>query len=406
MGATILYYSGAFIAETIPKGPLLLVAALGLMCFSLLLYSAGTVAVPKRGFILYILIFVLYCAASMKWAQKPELSIPKVNGLIFIMLAMIIIHLCFYKQVSVDDLLKAIMYGGYIVVLYAFARYGVSGVFRLLANDSRITNEVFNANTLGMVAAYSIIINVFYFIYDRIRIRDLMIVPAIALLVASQSRKAFILVAMGIVGIYMLKNLKKKKFGWSVLKIFVGLVVIAVLFVAVSKIPVMRPVVRRMLEIVEMLAGKGVRGKNSAWIRFAYNDLGIKLFKEHPIFGIGIGNANIYTQMYYNHDHYLHNNYIELLACGGIVGFLLYYSIWIYLLLTFIRCRKQRSREYDICLILMLIHLVLDYGAVSYYSKETYVFLMLFWMEAQILLKERAARRSSYLSGECRPLYS
>ena len=48
-----------------------------------------------------------------------------------------------------------------------------------------------------------------------------------------------------------------------------------------------------------------------------------------------------------------------------------------------------RSREYDICLILFIVRLILDYGAVWYYSKDTYFFLMLFWVLAQKLLQER-----------------
>ena len=143
-----------------------------------------------------------------------------------------------------------------------------------------------------------------------------------------------------------------------------------------------------------MVLGNGTRGQNSAWIRFAYTELGLKLFKENPILGIGIGNANLYTQMYYGNNHYLHNNYVELLACGGIVGFTIYYSIWIYLLITFIRYRKFREKEYDICLILFLINLILDYGAVSYYDKSRYVFLLLYWMKRnELILQKKEALR-------------
>ena len=144
-----------------------------------------------------------------------------------------------------------------------------------------------------------------------------------------------------------------------------------------------------MLNLISLLMGNETRSSSDAWIRLAYVRLGMQLFREHPILGIGIANANIYTSSYYGHNHYLHNNYVELLACGGIVGFLIYYSVWAWLLVTFIKCRKQRSREYDICLVLLLIHIAMDYGAVSYYSKETFVFLLLFWMEAKNLLQER-----------------
>ena len=100
---------------------------------------------------------------------------------------------------------------------------------------------------------------------------------------------------------------------------------------------------------------------------------------------IGIANANIYTLANYNNDHYLHNNYIELLACGGLTGFIIYYSVWLYVFVTFLKYRKYRDMVYDICLVLLIIHLVMDYGSVSYYSKETYFYLLIFWMEADVL---------------------
>ena len=387
--ALVLYYAGAYIAETISGGQIILVLALGLMGIAVLSETGGKLSVRKCGILLYILTFLLFCVSSLLWAQSPQLGIPKINALIFIFAAMIVLYVCTYQMAGIEDLLKAIMYGGYIVVFYATVRYGFSGLLRLLQNDTRLTNELFNANTLGMCAAYSIIINFFFIIYEKLSIRDILIIPAFVLILVSQSRKAVLVMAIAVIGIYVLKNFSNKNFGVNLIKLVVGLAVIVLIFIAFSRLPVMQPIMKRLWELVEMVLGNGTRGKNSAWIRFAYTELGLKLFKEHPLVGIGIGNANLYTQMYYGHNHYLHNNYVELLACGGIIGFLIYYSIWIYLLGVFIVCRKQRSREYDICLILFIVRLILDYGAVWYYSKDTYFFLMLFWVLANKLLQER-----------------
>ena len=157
--------------------------------------------------------------------------------------------------------------------------------------------------------------------------------------------------------------------------------------------PALSKVYERIYEIFEMLVGEGVRGENSAWIRFAYNELGIELFKQHPVLGIGINNASIYTQMYYGHNHYLHNNYIELLACGGFVGFTLYYAVYAYFLYSLWKYRIYRDHEYDICLILLLLNLVMDYGAVSYYNKDTYILLYIYWTKINQLKKQYKARR-------------
>jgi len=116
-------------------------------------------------------------------------------------------------------------------------------------------------------------------------------------------------------------------------------------------------------------------------------EIGLKTFLDHPLFGIGIGNSRELTVVYLGWETYLHNNFVELLASGGIVGFLLYYAMYLYLISVFWRCRKQYNEEYAICLTLLLVLLVLDFGRVSYYTKTQYVFLMVMFLETDVLRK-------------------
>ena len=386
--STLLYFVGSYISETLVGGQLILVLAVVLMAFTVISRTGGKIRVKNNGFLVYILVFLLFCMASRLWADDPSLSVSKINGLIFIFIGMTFIHFAYLGHTSVDELLKCIMYGGYIVVIYAFFRYGIGGIIRLAANDTRITNELFNANTIGMCAAYALVINIYFIFYEHFKVLDLLMIPASVLLIVSQSRKAIIIVVMGVAGIYIFRNINNKKFGTSFLKLIIGLLLLVAIFVVISRFSFMQTNVKRLNEIMEMLVGTGKRSNNSAWIRFAYIDLGIDLFKSHPFLGIGIGNANIYTQMYYHHNHYLHNNYIELLACGGLIGFLIYYSMHLYLLANYIKYRQYRDKEYDICLVLLILNLIVDYGVVSYYDKANYLFLFMFWLKIKAMREQ------------------
>ena len=84
--------------------------------------------------------------------------------------------------------------------------------------------------------------------------------------------------------------------------------------------------------------------------------------------------------LFYGNAHYLHNNYMEMLACGGIVGFLIHYWIYVYLLRVYIKNFKHHEKEFNICFVLLIFKLIMDIGAVSYYSKTTYFYLLLFIM--------------------------
>ena len=80
---------------------------------------------------------------------------------------------------------------------------------------------------------------------------------------------------------------------------------------------------------------------------------------------------------------------IELLAGTGIIGLLAYYSMYLYVAYNLIRYRDFHSNEYVMVLILFLSQIVMDMGMVSYESKSTYFYMMLFYLEVQMLRKGR-----------------
>lgn len=295
-----------------------------------------------------------------------------------ILIEMTIVYSCHYKRTSIDTFLKIIMDGGYVVLIYAVLRYGWSTILNSFTEDIRLSNEFLNANTLGMCAAYAIVINVYYMIYEKPRIHDLLIIPSLMIIAASGSRKSIIIVVVGILMIIVLKNLKNKRFVQNLIKGTAGLVVAIGLIFGLSRLSVFDVLRRRMTGMWTVINGTAVRG-TSGYIRMVYNQIGIGLFKQHPLLGIGLHNANRYIEQYYGHVH-LHNNFVELLACGGIIGFLIHYSIYLNIFAGFWKTRKHRTREYDICFILFLIRFVMGYGHIQYYQIVTYFNLMVFFL--------------------------
>ena len=319
---------------------------------------------------------------SSLWAIRSSWARSKGIDILEILIAMTVIYLNCQGEQCVNDLLRIIMYACYAVVIYAVLYYGVRNILDLLSSSVRIPNEAINANQLGLCAAYAIIINLYYILYGKLKGRDILILPYLILLDMSGSRKAIVLLGAGIIFLFVLKNWNTEKKARSALRILLILGLLALLLVIVINLPAFSNLKSRMYDLINIVANDDYNRNNSAWIRLEYNKLGIELFKSHPLLGIGIGSANVYTSQFYGHDHFLHNNIIEMLACGGIIGFLLYYSIYFLILARFIRYRKSRDKEYDICLVLLILTLVMDYGMISYLEKSTYLFLLLFWIKS------------------------
>ena len=370
--------------------------------FSLLLMLAGRIfssrslKISKRDFKLFLwcCIFAIYAYSSRLWAQRASLTVSKSNALIFIVIAMGIILTCKYEGLSVDDILKVLMYGGYTVGIFVLFRYGFRGILAALQNEQRL-GQVLNANTLGMCVAYSLLINFYYLLYGkRFAISDLLIIPTLVILVATGSRKSIVILIGGVFLLFIIKNYNNKRAIQSLANIVLIIVLLSIITFFALKLPALSRISSRLKSMIIVLLGGGTRSTDG-WLRVQYVKLGIQLFRQHPVLGIGLGNANIYTSMYWGHNHYLHNNYVELLATLGIVGTLLYYGIFIYFLKIFWKYRKtERDKNYDICIVILILKLIMDYGAVFFYNRETYIFILLFWIETS-KLKSGQHRRMS-----------
>lgn len=88
-----------------------------------------------------------------------------------------------------------------------------------------------------------------------------------------------------------------------------------------------------------------------------------QMFLEKPIFGWGIGAFAKYS----GYGYYCHNNYMELLVSGGIIGFIIYYG---YIGIILFRSLFYRKSAYsDLLYILILSILIIDMGTVNFYSR-------------------------------------
>lgn len=79
---------------------------------------------------------------------------------------------------------------------------------------------------------------------------------------------------------------------------------------------------------------------HSTIVRNNLKTLGIEWFLRYPFGGIGIANPHILANYYYAFDAYLHDNFVELLCGGGIIGFSVYYSMYVYLFIQLWKYRK------------------------------------------------------------------
>jgi O-antigen ligase len=107
--------------------------------------------------------------------------------------------------------------------------------------------------------------------------------------------------------------------------------------------------------------------------RYYYIVKAFKYWIENPIFGIGLDQFRVL-----NNSSYSHNNYIELLATTGLLGFIFYYLPHFLLLKKYFLSKKNKSNlEYSI--FFLIIVLISDISSVNYSEKP-------FWLMFTVVI--------------------
>ena len=336
----------------------------------------------------YMLLFIGACYLSTINAIEPSVALSRSFDIVKIFFMLIILYMCYQDKTSVDTLLKIGMWTGYIVCFYTVYFYGLDYFITVLSSSARIANDALNANTVGLLGANAIVMTLYYMLYDRPRWWNIIALPTLGILAATGSRKALVFVVVGTVLLFVFKSLRSANVVNSIVKIIGSLLALTIIGIAVLQLPMFSEVLDRMSSMVDAFSGTG--GDSSTIIRLALVDIGWDLFYQSPITGVGVNNPSVLTYFLYGKEnYYLHNNYIELLAGTGIIGLLAYYSMYVYIAYNLIRYRNFHSNEYVMVLILFLSQIVMDMGMVSYESKSTYFYMMMFYLEVQLLRKGR-----------------
>ncbi len=362
----------------------------------LLVYTVENKGIIKIYFTVYhthLLLFCLFCYLSSTWAVYKDLAIGKGNTLLEILLLTTAVFYCANRENAVDFLLKAVMWGGFCVSFYVIFYYGAGGIFNVFREHVRIDSTLINANSLGICSAYSLLISLYYIIYDKTHLWNIVMIPSIIMLAASGSRKAILMVIGGTLILFTLKNIDRRNVVRGMLRIVLAVLLILIVFIFLSRLSIFEEVKIRMAGMLSTILGRGAVDSSTV-TRLRLIEIGMDVFKEHPFIGLGIDNTSILAAGIFNKEsYYLHNNFVEMLANGGIVGFVLYYFFYVYVLGGMIKYRDFNDKEYNICLTLLLLVLIMDYGVVSYLNKGIYIFKIIFLFQLKKIRKNKGEMR-------------
>lgn len=273
-----------------------------------------------------------------------------------------------------------------IKVIICFSSSGfVLFVILLLTNqlhvDQRLGSSLFgNANIFAGVVMLSLMCTLWLLLYKNGIMKYCFIIIAASqmyMLFLSGGRKYILVSALFL---YLLLLLRKDKQGKSKLIRYTVLfiVVIVISYWLMFNIPQFYNTVGYRMEGFFDLFSRDAGNKIHAdEVRQNMIKYGVEFFSDRPVLGYGNDNYKVLFYEAFGRYVYSHNNYIEMLVNYGLIGFMLYYSFYIYLICKLFKIKGPNTSLRDFFLAYVICVFFLEMGVISYNEYFIQLFLSL-----------------------------
>lgn len=324
------------------------------------LLASGTRIVLGKSVILPFM-FMFYEIVSCAWAFNQEVAISQLITQLQLFVLFFFSYIYIKKVGRLEDYYNAIYLSGIVLIFYSLYVYGgLSGFLALMSTGHRMGDLIGNQNTYGLVFANAALVALYYFFFNNEKRHVLLAGLLIFFGFSSGSKKVAFLLLIGLLFLILSKYGIRKLFKvliYSFVSLLVGWMLIHL------------PIFSTILERLESYLS--VTGNISDNIRAELIRYGLDLFYENPFLGYGLNNYHLFHWS----GVYSHNNYIEVLVSLGIIGFIIYYSVFINSAFVLIIKRKNLKPIHFLLAFSILSSFVFDYGMVQFYSKDIWIFM-------------------------------
>ena len=359
--------------------------SVALFCL-VMFFSGSQTLILDMPYFKWSVTFFVICAASILWATD--------TSRVTLILTSMVVHLVLLiflqsKIKSIEDIhhLMMIIVAACLVnaAYLVFANW--DSYLNMNTDDISTANRLgaegdWNANEIGMMMSFSVVVLIEYLHGAKGYLKKILVFVAIAFLVVvaliTGSRKAVIIILLGS-SIYLLLTSQGKKIRTALLAllIFIGM------YYVIMEVEFFYAIVGWRIEaFIQGVFGTGDMD-SSGELRERLIEIAWDSFKEKPILGVGLDCFRLVSGDILGRYYYAHNNYLELLADIGIIGFISYYSGYLYLIKHIWKGAKQ-DRTRNLLLALMGCVLISEYACVTYSTFLFGLFIMIMFMWVKV----------------------
>lgn len=314
-------------------------------------------------------IFTIFCVMSVFWAIDFNVAILKALTLITISINILIIYNILKDLKSAEAVFFAFFFATFVNFLISLGLFGLSEEFY---DGWRFMGTTQNVNILAIIMIFSIYISIRYLALQSTNrlflfFQYVNIAIAIYIIILTGSKKG-VLFGVLLILVYLLYQFKNvKSLPINILKILVVSFIVGYIAINYLDLGQVSLAYERFVYRIEAFS---MSADTSTEERLYFIQEGLKQFANHPLVGLGIANFSVL------YGTYAHNNYVELLADVGLIGFGLYYMIYVFIFVKIFKMKKGSEKVF--LLLIMLVILIMEIAVVNYYSKFMFFMFAVF----------------------------
>lgn len=316
-------------------------------------------------------LFVLLAFASSIWADSFATSFVPLSKIIQILAVTYCLILYLDRESRMQQYIRIVLAASAFLMVYLFVKTPAQQWFSGFLGA--VTS--YNSNDVGCALTIAVLFS-FYEAYVRHRKAFYFVcVPFFFTVILTSSRKALFMSVLGVL-LMVTFNYRARNY---ILRVLCAILTGVLTIVLIYNIPFLYQTVGvRLDHMIEYLFSDRTSGATidySLTLRRFYIDMAKSFFKERPFFGIGLNNFSYRILEYGKTFSYAHNNYWEIAADLGIIGFITYYWFYAYL---FVKLTRQMINGHKSALLFMtvlLLFIIFEYGMVNYYKMQVHLVL-------------------------------
>lgn len=349
---------------------------LGALGFSLLNFLISKESFKIDVTFYCLLLFVCYAMVTTFWATCDTDVFGMILTLIQLFGFYIIVRLNITDERDLRFILWAIYIGALIMCLYTILFYGPAEIFSRILAGRRIGQEINQVNGMGIYCTVLGIMTLYFIMFEK-KYWCYAVLPVMAfVLLGCGSRKAFLLMALSLLLLFMFKSKK----GVLLRFMAVGCILLFALYLVLQFADrESNYFLFRIAQVFEIFQDnqEGLRDV-SLLHRSEMITYGLELWSDNPVFGYGPEQYEHFYSLLHGIRRPPHCTFIQVLVGYGIIGFGFFYGIYVFVFSKLIPMLREQRRYSILMLTFTIVFLANDFGANMLNNKFLYMFFAIY----------------------------